>query len=202
MNTTTVAPGKQRPAKKKSKSDATARPGSRGRPIRGVMEAGLRLNWEATVLMELITGRKALDETMPDERCHSVSWFRRVIITKENIVNSIEQTLDTQNEDTLESIIKEVEVSGHCTAREPFQRPDMCHAVNVLGPLVEQWKPSKHEEVEESYSHRMSLPEVLHRWQTGEGSSGTFDMWFSQTQSSIPNKPSWFSDTFDSSDCR
>ncbi|PWA79011.1 hypothetical protein CTI12_AA166520 [Artemisia annua] len=154
------------------------------------------------VLMELITGRKALDETMPDERCHLVSWFRRVIITKENIVKSIDQTLDTENEDTLESIIKVAELAGHCTAREPFQRPDMCHAVNVLGPLVEQWKPSKHEEVEESYSHRMSLPEVLQRWQAGEGSSRTFDMSFSQTQSSIPNKPSGFSDTFDSSDCR
>nr|GEW33841.1 receptor-like kinase TMK4 [Tanacetum cinerariifolium] len=82
---------------------------------------------------------------------------RRVIITKENIVKSIEQTLDTKNEDTLESIIKVAELAGHCTSSEAFQRPDMCHAVNVLGPLVEQWKPSKHEEVEESNSHRMSL---------------------------------------------
>nr|GFA59659.1 receptor-like kinase TMK4 [Tanacetum cinerariifolium] len=89
------------------------------------------------VLIKLITGRKALDETMPDERCQLVSWFRR--------------------------------------------RPNMCHAVNVLGPFVEQWKPSKHEEVEESYSYRMSLPEVLQRWQVGEGSLRTFDMSFSQT---------------------
>nr|GEW78070.1 receptor-like kinase TMK4 [Tanacetum cinerariifolium] len=133
------------------------------------------------VLMELITGRKALDETMPDERCQLVSWFIRVIITKENIVKSTDQTLDTKNEDTLESIIKVAELAGHCTASEPFQRPDMCHAVNVLGPFVEQWKPSKHEEVEESYSHRMSLPEVLQRWQAGEGSPRTFDMSFSQT---------------------
>nr|GEZ13464.1 receptor-like kinase TMK4 [Tanacetum cinerariifolium] len=134
------------------------------------------------VLMELITGRKALDETMPDERCHLVSWFRRVIITKENIVKSIDQTLDTENEDTLESIIKVGGLACHYTAREPFQRHGMCHAVNVLGLLTEQWKPSKHEEVEGSYSHRMSLHEVLQRWQAGEGSPRTFDMSFSQTQ--------------------
>nr|GFA29455.1 receptor-like kinase TMK4 [Tanacetum cinerariifolium] len=48
------------------------------------------------VLMELITGQKALDETMPDERCHLVSWCSRVIITKESIVKSIDQTLDTE----------------------------------------------------------------------------------------------------------
>ncbi|XP_071713290.1 receptor-like kinase TMK4 [Rutidosis leptorrhynchoides] len=155
------------------------------------------------VLMELITGRKALDEDMPDERCHLVTWFRRVLIAKENIVKSIDQFLDTDDEETLESIFKVAELAGHCTAREPFQRPDMGHAVNVLGPLVEQWKPSKHEEeVEETYSHKLSLPEVLQRWQADEGTSRMFDMSFSETQSSIPSKPLGFSDTFDSTDCR
>nr|XP_043637966.1 receptor-like kinase TMK4 [Erigeron canadensis] len=153
------------------------------------------------VLMELITGRKALDETMPDERCHLVTWFRRVLISKENIRKSVDQMLDTDDEETLESILKVAELAGHCTAREPFQRPDMGHAVNVLGPLVEQWKPSQQKE-EETYDHRMSLPEVLQRWQADEGTSRMFDMSFDQTQSSIPTKPLGFSDTFDSTDCR
>nr|GEW23734.1 receptor-like kinase TMK4 [Tanacetum cinerariifolium] len=88
--------------------------------------------------MELITGRKALDETMPDDRCHLVSWFRRVIITKENIVKSIDETLDTEDEDTLESVIKVAELAGHCTTREPFQRPDITE-----NPMYDAYKFQK-----------------------------------------------------------
>ncbi|KAI4344906.1 hypothetical protein L6164_012088 [Bauhinia variegata] len=155
------------------------------------------------VLMELITGRRALDDSMPDERSHLVSWFRRVLINKENIPKAIDQTLNP-DEETMESIYKVAELAGHCTAREPYQRPDMGHAVNVLVPLVEQWKPTSHEE-EESYgiNLNMSLPQALRRWQANEGTSAIFnDMSFSQTQSSIPSKPSGFADTFDSMDCR
>ena len=155
------------------------------------------------VLMEIVTGRKALDETVPDEMSHLVTWFRRVLINKENIHKAIDQTLDP-DEETFENICKVAELAGHCTAREPFQRPDMGHAVNVLGPLVEQWKPTSHEE-EESYGIdlHLSLPQALQRWQANEGTSTMFNgLSHSQTQSSIPSKPSGFADTFDSMDCR
>ncbi|CAK9149136.1 unnamed protein product [Ilex paraguariensis] len=155
------------------------------------------------VLMEIITGRKALDETMPDERSHLVSWFRRVLINKDNIQKAIDQTLDP-DEETFESICRVSELAGHCTAREPFQRPDMGHAVNVLGPLVEQWKPSSHEEEESNgIDLHMSLPQALQRWQADEGTSTMFGgRSYSDTQSSIPSKPSGFADSFDSMDCR
>ncbi|KAJ0627755.1 putative protein kinase RLK-Pelle-LRR-IX family [Helianthus annuus] len=151
------------------------------------------------VLMELITGRKALDETMPEDRSHLVTWFRRVLISKENIIKAIDQTLDTEDEETLESICKVAELAGHCTAREPYQRPDMGHAVNVLGPLVQQWKPSQSEE-EDSYGIdlHMSLPQILQRWQADEGTSRMFDDSFGQTQSSIVSKPPGLADTFTS----
>uniref|UniRef100_A0A2N9HQ41 Protein kinase domain-containing protein n=1 Tax=Fagus sylvatica TaxID=28930 RepID=A0A2N9HQ41_FAGSY len=102
------------------------------------------------VLMELITGRKALDDTISDERSHLVTWFCQILINKENIPNSIDQTLNPDKE-TMESIYKVVELAGHCTTREPYQRPDMGHVVNILSPLVEQWKPTCHEE-EHTYS--------------------------------------------------
>ncbi|XP_061373026.1 receptor-like kinase TMK4 [Gastrolobium bilobum] len=155
------------------------------------------------VLMELITGRRALDDTVPDERSHLVTWFRRVLINKENIPKAIDQTLNP-DEETMESIYKVAELAGHCTAREPYPRPDMGHAVNVLSPLVEQWKPTNHEE-EDTYgiNLQMSLPQALQRWQANEGTSTMFnDMSFSQTQSSIASKPSGFADSFDSMDCR
>ncbi|KAJ0510846.1 putative protein kinase RLK-Pelle-LRR-IX family [Helianthus annuus] len=151
------------------------------------------------VLMELITGRKALDDTLTDEKSHLVTWFRRALIS-ENIVKAIDQTLDTDEEDTLESICKVAELAGHCTAREPYQRPDMGHAVNVLGPLVEQWKPSQPDE-DDGYGigHRMSVPQLLQQLQADEGTSRMFDDSFDQTQSSIISKPPGLVDTFGTS---
>ncbi|GMY04780.1 receptor-like kinase tmk4 [Fagus crenata] len=102
------------------------------------------------VLMELITGRKAVDDTMPDERSHLVTWFCQILINKENIMKTIDQTLNP-DEETMENIIKVVELAKYCTTREQYQRPDMGHVVNILSPLVEQWKPTYHEE-EHSHS--------------------------------------------------
>ncbi|KZV34881.1 hypothetical protein F511_00783 [Dorcoceras hygrometricum] len=161
------------------------------------------------VLMEIITGRKALDETMPDEKSHLVAWFRRVLINKENIRKSIDPLLDPDDE-TYDSICKLAELAGHCTARESSQRPDMGHAVNVLGPLVEQWKPLKPVEQEEEEEQQygidlhLSLPQELRRWQSNEGTSRMFDdfSYSSQTQSSIPSKPAGFADSFGSVDSR
>lgn len=151
--------------------------------------------------MELITGRRALDENLPNDKCHLVTWFRRALISKENIMKAIDQTLHTNEEETLESICKVAELAGHCTAREPYQRPDMGHAVNVLVPLVEQWKPSRQDEGYDN-NQRMNLPQLLQRLQAGEGTSTMFDDSFGQTQSSIPSKPSELADTFATSDCR
>ncbi|KAF3674513.1 hypothetical protein FXO38_05203 [Capsicum annuum] len=46
------------------------------------------------VLMEILTGRKALDETLPDERSHLISWLRRVLVNKDNLQKAIDPTLD------------------------------------------------------------------------------------------------------------
>lgn len=155
--------------------------------------------------MEIISGRKALDDTMPDEQSHLVTWLRRVLINKENIPKAIDQTLNP-DEETMESIYKVLELAGHCTAREPHQRPDMGHAVNILGPLVDQWRPTSHHEEETEgmdVGMNMSLPQALQRWQANQGTSTMFnDLSYSQTHSSIPSKPSGFADTFDSMDAR
>ncbi|KAF9662951.1 hypothetical protein SADUNF_Sadunf18G0107600 [Salix dunnii] len=152
------------------------------------------------ILMEVMTGRKALDDTVPDERAHLVTWFRRVLVNKDNLPKAIDQTLNP-DEETFVSIFKVAELAGHCTAREPHQRPDMGHAVNILGPLVEQWKPTNHEEEGDSgIDLHMSLPQFLQRWQADEGTSTMFnDVSYSQSQSSIPGG---FSDSFTSNDCR
>ncbi|XP_076882934.1 receptor-like kinase TMK4 [Bidens hawaiensis] len=114
------------------------------------------------VLMELVTGRKAIDETMSDESCHLATWFRRVhVLSKENIVSCIDQVVNIADEAILESIFKVAELAVHCTAFEPSQRPDMSYVVNVLGPLVEQWEPVQQEEEQANHRHHTSLPHFL-----------------------------------------
>ncbi|KAF9606177.1 hypothetical protein IFM89_023632 [Coptis chinensis] len=140
------------------------------------------------VLMEIITGRPALDETAPEERSHLVTWFRRFIVSNNDVRKVIDPTLEADDE-TFENISKVIELAGHCTSREPSQRPDMGHAVNVLGPLVEQWKPSDGVDDDIGINLQLSLPQALQRWQANEGTS-TMDfggtMTFGNTQSSIP----------------
>ncbi|KAF6166402.1 hypothetical protein GIB67_034953 [Kingdonia uniflora] len=125
------------------------------------------------VLMEMITGRKALEENMPEEQSHLVTWFRRVLIDMEkNLPIAIDPTLHPDDE-TYKTIITVSDLAGHCTARDPSQRPDMGHAVNILGPLVEQWKPSSHEE-EEAFGidyPAASLPLRVQQWMVGESTS-------------------------------
>ncbi|KAI8523302.1 hypothetical protein RHMOL_Rhmol13G0062800 [Rhododendron molle] len=122
------------------------------------------------VLLEIITGRKALDDSLPDEQSHLVSWFRRLLNDRDSIRKSLDRTLDP-DEEMFESICKVAELAGHCTAREPFQRPDMGHAVTVLAPLVDQWKPTARVE-DDSFGIdlHMSLPQALQKWKSGEGS--------------------------------
>ncbi|KAL9272138.1 Receptor-like kinase TMK4-like protein [Drosera capensis] len=156
------------------------------------------------ILMELISGRKALDETMPDEKSHLVTWFRRVLISKDNFQKAIDDVLNP-DEETYDSITRVAELAGYCTAREPHQRPDMGHAVNVLAPLVQQWKPTSHEDDENSgIDLHMSLPQALQKWQANEAGTSTMfgDQSYSRTQGSIPSKPPGLKDSFNSSDGR
>ncbi|ONI31875.1 hypothetical protein PRUPE_1G336300 [Prunus persica] len=163
------------------------------------------------ILMELITGRKAIDESQPEESLHLVTWFRRMLINKDALRKAIDPTIDI-SEETLSSISTVAELAGHCTARESYQRPDMGHAVNVLSSLVEHWKPSEPEDYDDMYGIdlEMTLPQALKKWQAFEGnsnldessSSSSFFASGDNTQTSIPTRPSGFADSFTSADGR
>ncbi|KAG2320803.1 hypothetical protein Bca52824_014016 [Brassica carinata] len=94
------------------------------------------------ILMELLTGRKALDVRRSEEDVHLATWFRRMFINRDSFPKAIDETIET-NEETLRSINKVAELASHCSAREPQQRPDMSHVVNVLASLLDQWKPDE-----------------------------------------------------------
>ena len=156
------------------------------------------------ILMELITGRKALDESQPEDSLHLVTWFRRMHLNKDTFLKAIDPTIDF-DEETLASISTVAELAGYCTAREPYQRPDMGHAVNVLSSLVELRKPAE-PEGEDIYGIDldMPLPQALKKWQAFEGmsnleeSSSSFLPSGDNTQTSVPTRPSGFAESFTS----
>ncbi|XP_031491885.1 receptor protein kinase TMK1-like [Nymphaea colorata] len=160
------------------------------------------------ILMELISGRRALDESQPEESMHLVTWFRRMYLNKDVFRTAIDPSLE-QTEETLSSILTVAELAGHCCAREPYQRPDMSHAVNVLSPLVEQWKPTD-PDADDCYGIDldMTLPQALKKWQAFEDSHMSDNSYsasmasLDNTQTSIPTRPSGFADSFTSADGR
>ncbi|KAL3531066.1 hypothetical protein ACH5RR_010388 [Cinchona calisaya] len=140
------------------------------------------------ILMEIITGQKALDDAQPEERAHLVTWFRKVIVNKDEIKTCLDPSLKP-DEETFQSICKVAELAAHCTARDPHQRPVMGHAVNVLSPIVEQWMPSSNDEEENfGIDLDMSLPQALQRWKASEGKFTNSDL-FTDSSTAFTRTP-------------
>ncbi|XP_061362937.1 receptor protein kinase TMK1-like [Gastrolobium bilobum] len=153
------------------------------------------------VLMELLTGLMALDEDRPEESQYLAAWFWHIKSDKEKLMTAIDPVLDIK-EETFGSIKTIAELAGHCTAREPNQRPNMGHAVNVLAPLVEKWKPLDDDTEEYSgIDYSLPLNQMVKGWQETEGKDLSYiDM--QDSKSSIPARPTGFAESFTSSDGR
>ncbi|KAK9062443.1 hypothetical protein SSX86_019629 [Deinandra increscens subsp. villosa] len=154
------------------------------------------------VLMELLTGLMALDEDRPEESQYLAAWFWSIRTNNEKLMAAVDPALNA-NDETFETISVIAELAGHCTAREPSQRPDMGHAVNVLAPLVEKWKPMENETEEYcGIDYSLPLTQMVKGWQEAEGKdySGYVDL--DDSKSSIPARPTGFADSFTSADGR
>ncbi|VYS47119.1 unnamed protein product [Arabidopsis thaliana] len=142
------------------------------------------------ILMELLTGRKALDVTRSEEEVHLATWFRRMFINKGSFPKAIDEAMEV-NEETLRSINIVAELANQCSSREPRDRPDMNHVVNVLVSLVVQWKPTERSsDSEDIYGidYDTPLPQLI------------LDSSFfgDNTLTSIPSRPSELESTFKS----
>ncbi|GAU20413.1 hypothetical protein TSUD_12310 [Trifolium subterraneum] len=162
------------------------------------------------ILMEMITGRRAIENSQPEENIHLVAWFRRMLLNKDSFDKVIDPAMNI-NEEGLKSLWTIAGLASQCCAREPHQRPNMGHIVNVLAPLVEIWKPAEPDD-DDMYGidFDMSLPQALSQWQNLEGMSNTLDVSYSSsmvdscenTQSSIPPRSPGFVNSFTSADAR
>ncbi|KAG6516586.1 receptor protein kinase TMK1-like [Zingiber officinale] len=126
------------------------------------------------ILMELITGRKVLDETQDPEDIHLVAFFRRKFSQEKDkfLTEMMDQTLEL-DEEAKQSWAEVGDLAWHSTTREPHQRPDMSHAVNRLAPLVDQWRPTNYVD-EDDDEPSMSLTERMERWQCKDTTFTTY----------------------------
>uniref|UniRef100_A0A0A9D9R8 Protein kinase domain-containing protein n=1 Tax=Arundo donax TaxID=35708 RepID=A0A0A9D9R8_ARUDO len=115
------------------------------------------------ILMEMITGRKVLDDSLPEDETHLVTIFRRNMLDKEKFRKFVDPTLELSAE-AWNSLLEVADLARHCTAREPYQRPDMCHCVNRLSSLVDHWKPSNIVDDDEGGTSEVALHQQLERW--------------------------------------
>ncbi|KAJ9178853.1 hypothetical protein P3X46_010702 [Hevea brasiliensis] len=152
------------------------------------------------VLMELLTGLMARDEDRPEESQYLAAWFGHIKSDKQKLRAAIDPALEVKDETFEISII--AELAGHCTARKPSQRPDMSHAVNVLAPLVEKWKPLD-DDIEEycGIDYRLPLKQMVKGWREAEGKDFIY-VDLEDSKSSIPARPTGFAEPFTSADGR
>ncbi|CAD6261655.1 unnamed protein product [Miscanthus lutarioriparius] len=160
------------------------------------------------VLLELITGTTAIDDSRVgegEETRHLAYWFSQIRKDEEQLRAAIDPTLDVSDDETFESVGVIAELAGHCTAREPSQRPDMGHAVNVLVPMVEKWRPVK-DEAEDYLGIDLHLPllQMVKSWQDAEASTtdGGSILSLEDSKGSIPARPAGFAESFTSADGR
>lgn len=150
--------------------------------------------------MELLTGLVALDEQRPEENRYLAEWFWQIKSNRQCLLASIDPILDAK-EDIYESIYSIAELAGHCTARDLNHRPEMGHAVSVLGQLVEKWKPYEEMDHYSGINLTLPLPQMLKGWQE-EANTQDFSGTSEDSKGSIPAKPSGFADSFTSADAR
>ncbi|RWW18326.1 hypothetical protein BHE74_00014696 [Ensete ventricosum] len=153
------------------------------------------------VLMELLTGMKALDESRPDESRYLASWFIKMKSSTEKLKSIIDPSLAITDE-AFEAVLVMAELAGHCAARDLYQRPDMRHAVSVLAPLVERWKPVDDEQECPGTDICQPLLHMVEDWQAADGGSSGSSFTLDGSKASIPGRPVGFAVSMASADGR
>lgn len=92
------------------------------------------------VLMEIITGREATDESLPEEEKYLSPVFRRNAMDQGGLRKIMDPTLVLTTADW-KVLLELADLARHCTAPDADQRPVMHHCVNVISSVVDRWKP-------------------------------------------------------------
>ncbi|CAN6273308.1 unnamed protein product [Urochloa humidicola] len=93
------------------------------------------------ILMEIITGRKAIDESLPQDKKILEPIFKTHAEDIEKMRNIVDPTLELNDEDWKNLMDVARFASYSCTAEDPDVRPKMQDCVRLLSTIVDTYKP-------------------------------------------------------------
>jgi hypothetical protein len=93
------------------------------------------------VLLELLTGQRALDKNRPPGQHNLVEWARPYINSKRRVIHVLDQRLGSQY--SLHTAQKAAALAMQCLSMDARCRPDMDQVVTVLEKLQEVKKTRK-----------------------------------------------------------
>ncbi|KAG2318689.1 hypothetical protein Bca52824_011902 [Brassica carinata] len=131
------------------------------------------------ILMELITGEKAIEKTRCEtgETAPHIS-LRFKSLDQASLAKVTDKTIEL-TEETRASIYEVAKLATHCCSKKPEQRPEMSYAVTVLASLTEeQWKPIEAEEAKDEFLEELGKTWHEQQRRLEEASSG-------------PSSPAW-----------
>ena len=114
------------------------------------------------VLMEIITGRKVIDNSLPQNAIFLVPVFRTNFLDEEKFRNTVDPTLELNDSDW-NSLLEVAKLAYHCTEEEPESRPDMNNCVVVLSKMVHKWNHKKIGS-DKGESSSMGLKQQVEKW--------------------------------------
>ena len=114
------------------------------------------------VLMEIITGRKVIDNSLPQNAIFLVPVFRTNFLDEEKFRNTVDPTLELNDSDW-NSLLEVAKLAYHCTEEEPESRPSMPNCVAVLSKMVHKWNP-KEIGSDKGESSSMGLKQQVEKW--------------------------------------
>ncbi|CAN1275299.1 Receptor-like cytoplasmic kinase 176 [Linum perenne] len=100
------------------------------------------------VLLEILSGRRAIDKNRPSGQHNLVEWARPYLINKRRVLRVMDARLEGQY--LLPRAQKVANLALQCLAMEPRFRPTMDEVVTVLEQVQESKNSQKHSNVKES----------------------------------------------------
>ncbi|CAI5465354.1 unnamed protein product [Closterium sp. Yama58-4] len=143
------------------------------------------------ILMELFTGRRAVDTSRPDLSAHLAAFLLPIIPDRSKLVQVVDPAIAAgmadQTSQAFASLCTVADLALHCVAADPRQRPSMTDVVTVLAPLVRTWAPSEavHTQQQgESETMGMTLDVAVQYWKSldEQGSSGSYGYTYGRSQ--------------------
>ncbi|KAE8669601.1 putative receptor-like protein kinase [Hibiscus syriacus] len=85
------------------------------------------------VLLEMLTGRRSMDKTLPNGEHNLVEWARPYLAERRRFYQLIDPYL--QGQFSIKGAQRAIQMADHCLSRDPKSRPLMSEVVEALKPL-------------------------------------------------------------------